>query len=188
MFIVFEGLDGGGKSTQIELLKQKFPDAVVLKYPTMNIPILNAYLHKQIEIDREKLFYLFFMDILFEQPLVKEILQKGGLILMDRYVFSTIAYERSMTYEEAKRIMLQAGFIAPDVVILIDIPPEVSQERKQKQKRLDRYEEDVAYLEKVRNGFLELCKERFMCEKWYVINGENSIEAIHKEILNLLKK
>ncbi len=189
MLIVLEGLDGVGKTAQIELLKQKFPNAVLFKYPTKNTPELNAYLERKIEIEPTELFHLFLKDIMAEQKKVNAAMKNGELVIFDRYVFSTIAYEKEcISYEEGKRIVAIMGFIVPNAVVLIDTTADVSQERKRKQKELDRYEENAVYLETVRNRFLALYKERFLCVNWYLIDGKKSIDDIHKEILEIVKK
>jgi thymidylate kinase len=72
-------------------------------------------------------------------------------------------------------------------VILLDIDAKTSQERKKKQKQLDRYEENAAYLEKVRKGFLQLCKDKFMTNNWHKIDATKSTEEVNREILNLLQ-
>ncbi len=188
MFLVIEGLDGSGKGAQIELLKRKFPNAALFKYPTGNTPELNAYLERKIEIDAKRLFHLFLKDIMAEQREVRKAMKSSGLVILDRYVFSTIAYEKEdINYNEAKKIVASMGFLVPDSVVLIDIPANLSQERKRKQKQLDRYEENAAYLESVRHRFLALYKENFLCPNWYLIDGRKSIDEIHKEILAIIK-
>lgn len=189
MLIVFEGPDGGGKQTQIDLLKQKFPDIILFKFPTKNFGMLNDYLEKKIELDRKSLFLLFLADIANEQQnLAKTISKnKNRLIVVDRYVFSTIAYELdALDYDRAKSVVEKIGFTRPDKVILLDVPASVSQERKRKQKKLDRYEENAVYLEKVRSNFLKLEKDKFLTANWHKIDATKSISDIHQKIMELL--
>ncbi len=188
MLIVFEGLDGTGKGTQIELLK-KDKDCIVFKYPTRNTPELNAYLERKIEIDLRTLFHLFLKDIMAEQKKIMAELAKGKTVILDRYVFSTIAYELdAYPYDEAKKIIEQMDFLVPDKVILLDIDAKTSQERKKKQKKLDRYEENAPYLENVRKTFLKLHDDRFLTPHWHKIDATHSVEEVHKDILNVLRK
>ncbi|MEK6982199.1 MAG: dTMP kinase [Candidatus Micrarchaeota archaeon] len=186
MLIVIEGLDGCGKGTQIELLKQKFPELVVFKYPTRKFSILNDYLEKRIELDRKALFLLFLADIAEEQKKIAELLKQGKIVLLDRYVFSTISYEfDAFTYEQAKRLVESAKFLKPDKVILLDIDGKTSHERKSKQKQLDRYEENVKYLEEVRGHFLNLANDKLLCKNWIKIDASKSIEIVQKQLLEL---
>ncbi|MBU0585986.1 deoxynucleoside kinase, partial [Candidatus Micrarchaeota archaeon] len=88
MLIVIEGIDGCGKETQIKLLKEKL-DFDLFKYPTRNFSILTEYLEKKKEVSKKALFHLFLADIANEQEKVA----KSEFAILDRYVFSTIAYE-----------------------------------------------------------------------------------------------
>lgn len=187
--LVFEGLDGVGKTIQIDLLKTKFPGALIFKYPTRNTPELNDYLEKKIEIEPKELFKLFLADIRKEQEKILAALQTKKFVILDRYVFSTIAYETigGYPYEDGKREVAKMGFIVPDAVLLLDIPSSVSQERKRKQKQLDRYEENAEYLEKVRERFLQLVKDKFLTPNWHKVDATKSISDVHREIMELLK-
>jgi dTMP kinase len=185
---VIDGPDGTGKGTQIELLKKKFPDALFLKYPTVNFQMLNDYLEKKIELDPKSLFLLFLSDIANEQEKIRMAEEEGKTVFLDRYVFSTIAYELDKVgYDQAKEIIEALEFLRPEKVILLDISPEVSQERKKAQKDLDRYESDTEYLGKVRDNFLKLYEDRFLCEEWIKIDASLSVEEVHKQIMAALQ-
>lgn len=187
MLIVFEGIDGCGKGTQIELLKDKLGESLfVFKYPTNKTPELNEFLEKKKELDQKEVFHLFLKDIMNEQAEVREKL-KNGLVILDRYVLSTAAYEKDgISGPEAKKIISGMGFLKPDLVILMDMDPKVSQERKRKQKALDRYEADAKYLERVRANFLALAKERFLTPNWHIIDASQSISGVHQQIMDIL--
>lgn len=188
MLIVFEGIDGCGKETQIKLLREKTPDAVVFKYPTKKFQMLNDYLEKKLELAPKSLFLLFLSDISNEQKKVKEALDAGKTVILDRYVFSTISYELAeMHFPQAKKIVEGLGFLKPDTVLLLDITPEVSQERKSKQKQLDRYEENKEYLGMVRENFLRLYEERFLTSNWHKVDASKSVEEVHAQIMRALK-
>ncbi len=187
MLVVIEGIDGCGKETQIKLLREKYPDLLVFKYPTKHFQMLNDYLEKRIDLAPKSLFLLFLSDIANEQMKVKEATDSGKLVILDRYVFSTIAYESTdFHYPQAKKIVEGMGFLKPDRVILLDITPEVSQERKSKQKELDRYEADREFLRIVRGNYLRLDEERFLCNDWKNIDASKSVESVHKEIMKAL--
>jgi dTMP kinase len=188
MLVVFEGIDGCGKETQIKLLKEKRPDAVVFKYPTRHYQMLNDYLDEKLYIAPKSLFLLFLADIAQEQEKVKAALAGNKLVILDRYVFSTIAYEvNGISYADGKKIVESVGFLKPDLVLLLDLPPEQSQERKRKQKRLDRYEEDLGFLGRVRSNFLKLHEERFLTPNWHKVDAGRNVESVHADIMKLLR-
>ena len=187
MFIVIEAIDGAGKDTQIDLLKKTIKFSY-FKYPTSGNKRLRAYLEKKEDINGSELVDLFLDDIYSEQGKVADA-TKLGLTISDRYLFSTIAYESHLVdFDEIKKRAELHGFIKPDLVVLLDIHANVAQQRKAKQKKLDRYEENINYLENVRKQFLRLYEERYFAKKWVKIDATRSIEAIHKDILNVLKK
>jgi dTMP kinase len=184
--IVWEGVDGCGKETQISLIKEKL-ECVVFKYPTQNYKILNDYLEKKLSPDPKSLFLLFLADIAEEQKKLRAALAEGKTVILDRYVFSTISYEvNGITYGDAKRIVESIGYIKPDLVLLLDIDSETSQKRKAAQKELDRYEENAEYLEKVRKNFLKLAEERFLTPNWHTIDATRDVQSVHADILKLL--
>jgi len=185
-FLVFEGVDGCGKETQIKMLKEKL-DCVVFKYPTQNYQMLNDYLEKKISPDPKALFLMFLADIADEQKKVEEALKEGKTVILDRYVFSTISYEvNGVDYENAKKIVERVNYLKPDMVILLDIDSKTSQERKAAQKKLDRYEENAEYLEKVRSNFLKLYDERFLDSAWVKIDASKSVGEVHQEIMKAI--
>lgn len=183
MFVVFEGIDGTGKDTQIELLKKDF-DFKHFKYPTKKFSILRDYLDGKISLDKKSSFLLFLSDIADEQAILAE----SKTSIVDRYVYSTIAYELDeIGFEKSKKIVRDIGFLKPDLIVLLDISAETAQKRKTAQKELDRYEGDSGYLDKVRKKFLKLAEESFH-SKWVVIDAEGSVEEVNAKIKDVLSK
>jgi dTMP kinase len=178
MFIVFEGIDGSGKDTQLELLKKtlKFRH---FKYPTQKFSQLRDHLDGKIKLERKGLFLAFLADQANEQ----EEVAKSELAIADRYVFSTVAYEKgAYTLAEAKKIVIDISLLKPDLVILLDISPEAAQKRKAAQKKLDAYESDLAHLREVRERFLQLAKENFYAKRWVVINADEPVEKVQEHV------
>lgn len=188
MLIVIEGIDGSGKETQIRLLKEALKGSVaVLKYPTRHYQMLNDYLEKKASVEPKALFLLFLADIAEDQKNVEKALSENDYVILDRYVFSTISYEvNSVDHERGKSIVGSVEYLVPDKVILLDIDPETSQGRKKKQKALDRYEEDAAYLGKVRANFRKLAEERFLTPNWHMVDARKGIADVHADIMRIL--
>lgn len=187
--VLFEGGDGSGKDTQISLLKERMEFAH-FKYPTHNFPMLWEFLRKKRTLSPQASFHLFLADIAEEQ---EKLSSTPGLRIIDRYVLSTIAYDSHYSYEDAKKIVSASGFIEPDIVFLLDLPPEVARERKMRQKQSeeaepDRYDSDIGRLTSVRERFLKLKEDSFLCKKWVVLDATKPVEELHKEILRLCKE
>jgi dTMP kinase len=188
MKVVFEGIDGCGKDTQISLLRGKL-DFTHFKYPTPSFPSIREYLENKRSIAPKSLFLLFLADIANEQ---EKLADAPGTCIIDRYVFSTIAYDSAFQYGQAKDLVQDFGFVRPDLVVLFDLPPETAHGRKMKQKEKegvspDRYDVDVEYLAQVRERFLLLAKDSFLCPDWAVLDATRPPGELHKEILKLLK-
>lgn len=184
MFVVVEGIDGSGKDTQIDLLRKEM-EFSYFKHPTKTFPTMRDYLDGKLLLDPKALFLLFLSDIANTQ---RSIANSSGTTIVDRYVFSTIAYEiEGISYYGAKSIVETVGYFAPDKVILFDIPASVAAERKKSQKKPDRYESDPGYLERVRERFLQLAEDKFLTPNWTVIDASKSIGEVHREFVNALK-
>ncbi len=190
MLVVFEGIDGSGKETQIRLLREalerKGRSSAVIKYPTRKTQILNDYLEKKAAVDPKALFLFFLADIADDRPNVEKALASSDVVILDRFIFSTISYEvDSFDMGKGKKIVESVGYMKPDHVILLDLDPRVSQERKKKQKELDRYEENAAYLAKVRSNYLSLFEERFLTPNWHKVDAGRPIQEVHADIMRL---
>lgn len=184
MFVVVEGIDGSGKDTQIDLLRKSM-EFSYFKHPTKTFPTMRDYLDGKLLLDPKALFLLFLSDISNTQ---RSIANSSGITIVDRYVFSTIAYElEGISYYGAKSIVETVGYFVPDKVILFDIPASVAAERKKAQKSPDRYESNPGYLERVRERFLQLAEEKFLTPNWTIIDAKRSVEEVHRDFVRALK-
>lgn len=184
MFVVVEGIDGAGKDTQIELLRKEM-EFSYFKHPTRTFPTMRDYLDGKLLLEPKALFLLFLSDIANTQ---RSIANSAGMTIVDRYVFSTIAYElEGISYYDAKSIVETVGYFAPDKVVLFDISAEEAAKRKKAQKKPDRYEGNPGYLERVRERFLHLAEEKFLTPNWVIIDASRSIEEVHRDFVRALK-
>jgi len=190
-FIVFEGIDGAGLTTQAELLEKylrnKKYGVVLTKEPTNNLigGIIRAALKKEWSTSNRTLQLLFSADR--AHHLEKEIipaLENGKIVISDRYFISTIAYGM-IELEKDWLKALNSKFLLPDIIFIIDVPAEVSIERIKASRFGFELFEEKKKLEKIRNNFLELSKEYKNC---FVINGNRSIEEVHKEIVKIVEE
>ncbi len=191
-FIVVEGLDGSGSSTQIfrvvDFLKENGRKIHITKEPTNNLigGLIRGQLSGDWKSSPECLQLLFAADT--AHHLKKEIiplLKKGVTVISDRYFFSTIAFGSTKIEDRKWLIDINDRFILPDLTIFIKVSPEVCVERMKKSRfRIELFEEREK-LEKTWKSYEKLTKE---FNNIKVVDGERSIQEISYEILNLIKK
>jgi len=192
--ISFEGGEGTGKSTQLEILSRKLKssgyEVVVTKEPggtKIGEKIRNILL----EIDNKNMDP--FTELLLytadrAQNLAENIepaLKKGKIVLTDRYIDSNIVYQGYGRKIDQKKIKKLNNWIAgkywPDLTILLDIEVEKGLKRarniSQKKDRLE--QEMIDFHRRIRRGYLELAQKE---ERIIKINADRSIENLHYEI------
>jgi dTMP kinase len=200
LFIVFEGIDGSGTSTQAELLKKYFQNqgdkAVISPEPSAG-PIGNLIrdtLKKRIFFtsDRrlfdEQMAYLFAADrhdhLYNEIDGVFKLIEQGFHVISTRYYFSSLVYN-SRTPEQFEFVSrLNYEFPNPDLVIYIDLPIKVSLERLQERSLQEIYETENK-LTQVRASYQKIFAD--YQDKLLVIDGTQPIEAIHQQIIEFIK-
>lgn len=198
LLITFEGPDGSGKTTQIELLEKyllenkyevlKFrePGGTKISEKIRNIILDND--NKEMCGMCEALLYAASRAQLVNQKL-KPALEDGKIIICDRFVDSSIVYQgigRELGTQRIRSINEAAlDGLKPDITIMLTIPFEEGLKRKCSQKKLDRLENGgSSFHKKVFNGYLEIAKQ---CDKIKVVDAYRSKEKIHKDIINLIK-
>jgi dTMP kinase len=188
LFITFEGGEGSGKSFQAESLCRKLNRLnipVVLTHEPGGTPLgewtrnllkwTDAYVSPEAEL---------FMFSASRAELMNEVIQpnlkEGKIVICDRYVDSTIAYQgygRGLNLEMVKVINnASTQGLRPNITLLLDIPPEEGLARI-KGRVKDRFErEEVTFHSRVRSGYLTLAKEE--PERWLVIDARQPKEKI----------
>lgn len=138
-------------------------------------------------------FAVYLTDMLVKEDLIEKELEEGNDVILDRYIFSTIAYGSAAgtDYENAKAIERAFALPQPDIVVYIDMPIEKSMLLKAAQRKLendevDKYERNRVLQEKVREVFTRLMDENFMARKWVRVAGHKSIEEVHTSIMNAI--
>ena len=197
MFITFEGADGCGKTTQIKLideyLRSKGYKTLLTREPGskgLGEKIREILLNYDGEVSSRCESFLFLADrAQHVDCIIKPALQEGTIVLCDRHTDSTVAYQgygRGLDIEEIKKLnALATGGLKPDLTIVFDVDIETSQSRIGKNK--DRMESaGIEFFKKVREGFLEIAKEE--PERVKVINSSDTIENIHKKVVELIGK
>lgn len=197
-FITLEGVEGSGKSTQSKLLCQYFleqkklailtrePGGTKLAEEIRNL-LVNGDVDKMDGVCETLLNFAARRNHV--EKLIKPALNRGEIVISDRFFDSTIAYQSFGQNVDLKTIeSIQKAAIAdftPDITFLIDVDIEVSFERIKARADNNRYEKmDKNFHQKVRSGFLEIAKNN--PQRVVVIDGRQSVEKIHQDIIGRL--
>ena len=173
-FIVIEGIDGAGKTTQIEILAQKLREegrtVHVTAEPTASVSggLLRDALGGISNRTACEMAALFVLDRIFHNVNpngINAMLEKGIDVICDRYYYSSLAYQGSQTdFDWVKDMNLNCPEIRiPDVCVFLDLAPEESLKRISKGRTTTELYEKLDTLESVRKRFFdvfELLKER----------------------------
>lgn len=204
MFITFEGPDGSGKSTQIELLHRYLEEQgydVLLTREPGGTPIgeqIRSILHdvRNTEMlpNAEILLYSASRAQHVGQ-VIGSALARGELVLCDRYAESTMAYQgygHGLDIELLRTITSFAtGGLRPDLIIYLDVDVETGLQRRldafesgqAEWNRMDRKERE--FHERVRRGYLKMASED--PKRWLLVDGNREIDEIHREIRERLR-
>ena len=197
-FITLEGVDGGGKTTQIErlaaVLRKRGRTVVTTREPGGTAAaeqIRRVVLDKDLVIGArtELLLYLAARADHVEH-IIRPALAAGHVVLCDRFADSTLVYQgfvRGLPLDEVERLCrFAAGDLEPDRTILLDADPRDLLARREDRHVEDRLElEGLAFQEKVREGFLELWRQHG--DRIRRIDALQPADVITEEILATLK-
>ncbi len=196
LFITFEGPDGSGKSTQIQLLSAALRAA---GYDVLDVrepggtpiseqirDVVHSLRNREMSDRAECLLYNAARAQLVDQVIVPHLRQRGGIVLCDRYADSTVAYQgygRGLDLAAVKNVIAFATHnLKPDVTFYLDIDVEAGIERRKRGRgewnRLD--DEALEFHRRVRDGYLQLMAEE--PERWVKIDAARSVEEIQAEI------
>ncbi|KST95080.1 Thymidylate kinase [Lactococcus lactis subsp. lactis] len=190
--VVFEGLDGSGKTTQIDKLQQWFEnkklEVFTTKQPTdyyRNDKRVRDYLDKGVVPNMYSIALLAAADRTYQiaSEISPKILESN--IICDRYLYSSLAFfkARGIDYEEI--LMINKGVPTPDVTVFLDIPPERALERVR-----NRDGENIKYEEKnelvfnqVRQNFLDVLPKNTL-----IVDSTLGIDKVHQIIANFVSE
>jgi len=188
-FIVFEGLDGSGQSTQtdnlVSFFKKKKIKTHITKEPTNNLigGLIRGQLQGDWKSSPECLQLLFAADR--AHHLEKEVipyLEKGITVVCDRYFFSSIAFGSLEVNDWNWLKGINKRFILPDIVFYLKTSPKICIKRISENRFSFELFEKEKKLEIIKKSYQRLVKEY---DFFKVINGEKSIEEVSEEIKNI---
>jgi dTMP kinase len=197
-FIVIDGMDGSGKTTEMKFLKKEFPHAVFTYEPggtPRSEKIRRALLtHDAGKRDAVADFFLFWASrATLMQDLVAPALKKGKMVITDRFDSSTYAFQVSA---EARKDLEPVFWTcreaivdgnAPDAYIFLDITPEIALRRRRidKSKTMTGFDKQkLAYHKRVREGF----KKFKPGVKVYVVDADRTPEEVHKDVCHAIRR
>jgi dTMP kinase len=195
LFITFEGPDGSGKTTQIKLLSEALTsagyDVLTVREPG-GTPIsesirdvVHSLRNRDMHPRAEILLYGAARAQLVAQ-LIKPQLERGGIVMCDRYADSTMAYQgygRGLDLDDVKHIIAFATqALKPDLTFYLDIDVEEGIARRKRGgdewNRMD--EQTLEFHRRVRAGYLAMIAAE--PQRWVMIDGAQSVDEIQMEI------
>ena len=197
LFITFEGIDGCGKTTQIELLKDYFEQkgytVLLTREPGakgLGEKFREILLNYDGEVSSNCESFLFLADRAQHiDTIIKPAIEKGYIVLCDRHTDSTVAYQGYGRMLDLKQIhdlnKIATNGIKPDRTFILDIDVETSFERIGKSR--DRMENaGIEFFKRVRNGYLEISRQE--PERVKLLYGKDTISNIHKQIIDCIEQ
>ena len=198
-FIVFEGIDGAGKSTQVELLKKRLEAAgrrvSVTAEPTEleSGRALRRALSGETPKSECQMAAMFVIDRIAHnvepETGIRAVTEGGSDLICDRYYYSTLAYQGQTTdYGWVKAMNLECPEIKrPDLCIYLDLLPEQSLARIRKRGEAAEIYENMERLTAVRRAFLTVIDDlRENGERIYVVDASRDPETIADEIFDIV--
>ena len=196
-FITFEGIDGAGKSTQIQVvadvLRARGIDVVLTREPG-GTPLAEALrtlvLNEPMDASTETLL-LFAARSDHLERVLRPALAAGRWVLCDRFTDATYAYQAGGRGVPAERIATLEQWVhpdlQPDLTLLFDVPPEIAAQRLSQARAADRFEsEQLGFFGAVRRLYLE--RAASFPARFFVVDSTASPEDIRGQLTNLMAR
>ncbi|MBM6928309.1 dTMP kinase [Parasutterella secunda] len=186
-FITFEGIDGAGKSTQIDVIEAtlKARGLEVIRTREPGGTPLGEVIRKEllsVSMDPATETLLFFASRAEHiAQVIRPALERGAWVLSDRFTDATYAYQvggRGFPAEKVEELERWThGDLQPDRTVLFDIEPEVAAKRVAQARNLDRFEkENLDFFTRVRNAYLTRAKQS--PDRFLIVNSMQDKETV----------
>lgn len=195
-FIVLDGLDGAGKSTQAKMLHKALEQdgikTILTREPggTKVANLIREILinEKMDELTEYLLFSASRRDHIVN--LINPALKRGETVICDRFIDSSWAYQPNINFNTRKNVDVDVSdtednYINPDIVFILDISPELAMERLNS--RGNKNEFDKRSLDFFRNARTEYLDRVLYQTHYFLIDASRSEEIIHQEILDIVR-
>ena len=189
VFIVFEGIDGSGKSTHIEALAEELKGRGynVLQTSEPSKDRIGNFIRRYAERNDHRLTpeteALLFAADRFEHVMtvVEPALKRGRIVISDRYLYSSLAYQGAGGLDLDWIREMNRFAPKPDLGILLDLLPEFSLQRVERRKTVFEVSD---YLRKVRNIYLRLVEEGELVR----VDADKPRKAVREEVFSLVNE
>ena len=193
-FIVIDGMDGSGKTTQTMKLveyifkRDKRNHIVLTREPyasNMGLeirkllaestdPMQNGYKMAELFVGDRKIHVY---------ELIAPSVEQGRHVISDRYKYSTLAYQQTQGVPLEKLMEMHNGFLVPDITFIFDVPAEVAMQRMSKDAIRGKKEvfEKLEFQEKLRHNYLAL-KQQLPNENIVIVDASKSIDEVFSQI------
>ncbi len=196
-FVTFEGIEGAGKSTQMERLVQRLADAgepvVITREPggtALGEKLRGLLLDPDIgQMAAEtELLLIFAARAEHLAQVIRPQLEQGAWVLCDRFTDASFAYQGAGRGLGSERVATLEGWLQgelrPDLVIILDVPVEIGLQRALARGKRDRIEnEDVSFFERARSAYLE--RARCFPERYRVIDGAQDLDSVSASVARI---
>jgi dTMP kinase len=186
--IAIEGLDQSGKQTQAErlvtALKERGRRVELISFPDYKTHIgseIDKALHHEREYDPDVMQLLYIANRYEYRPQIEELLLRQAIVVCDRYLASSIAYGEAFGLDPQWLSEAQKYLPQPSLTLVLDIAPAASLSRKQLDR--DRYERDLALLERVRASYQRQARQ----PSWQLIDGARDKDAVAADITDAVR-
>ncbi len=189
VFIAIEGIDAVGKKTQTSILRawlgSKGLTTRTLSFPAYETVIgreIKKFLAGTVNYPQEVRAMLYAANRWEKKAELEEILSKTDAVIVNRYTGSNLAYGMSNGLELEWLLHLEDGLPRPDLVLVLDAPPDRLVPRRGDRK--DSYEKNISLQEKARSAYLQLAR-RF---GWTVVDAAGGIEETGQGVASVVSE
>jgi len=196
-FIVFEGIDGSGKTTQANLLAEELNKkgikTIYTKNPTDHAigKFIRTVLSGEEKIPPQATQYLFNADRVVQQEEIIKHLKKGGVVISDRYFWSSVAYGMADIGENTETLLTVYSilsfyhqFLLPDLTFFLDTKTDVAMSRIKEKNGQEIYENKV-FLEKVQSTYKVLLD--MFADEFFITDSNHTIKEVSKAVLEKVR-
>lgn len=199
-FISLEGIEGVGKSTNMDylasLLTQYKQNFIRTREPggtQIAEAIRHILLHTKDEVllPKTELLLLYAGRYQHVSHVIKPALARNEWVLCDRFLDATLAYQGGGRQQPLDSILQLNNWVLgdfkPDYTIILDAPVEVALSRIQRRKNLDRFEkEDISFFTRIRNQYLALAERE--PDRFRIVDASQNLRSVHEQLERIMSE